>query len=255
MPYKIKEVADIVGVSVRTLHHYDQIGLLKPESLTTAGYRLYSDHDLENLQQILFFKELGFSLNEIREILENPAFDRKQALESHKKILLEKKKRLEGIIHLVEKTIYRIEGGINMDNKEMFDAFDMSEIEKQQRKYAEEVKEKYGNTDAYKESQKKTSGYTKKDWGDISIKSDEIYKRLASLMDKDIDDPEVQEVIGNWRQFITDNFYQCTLEIFRGLGDLYVSDERFTKNIDKYHAGLAEFMRKAIHYYCDHQQS
>lgn len=251
MFYKVKEVSKIVGISVRALHHYDEIGLLKPENLTEAGYRLYSDKDLERLQQILFFKELDFSLQEVKEILDNPNFDRKRALKSHKELLVEKKKRIEKIIKSVEKTIDSIEGEIEMDKKEMFDGFDMSEIERIKEKYAEEAKAKYGNTEAYKESEEKTSKYTKEDWNNIQKSTEEIYKKIIDNMDKGVADPKVQAAVGELRQQITDNFYNCTPEIFRGLGDLYVADERFTKNIDKYKEGLAAFLKEAMHYYCD----
>lgn len=251
MPYKIKEVADMVGVSVRTLRHYDQVSLLKPGSVTAAGYRIYSDLDLERLQQILFFKELGFSLIEIKEILDSPGYDRRQALHSQKKLLVAKKKRLEAIIELVEQTLDSIEGGITMNKKEMFEAFDMSEIEKHQRQYAEETRQKYGHTEAYKESQKKTSAYTKEDWASIQARGSEIHQRIAELMDKSPADPQVQKAIGDWRQHISDNFYNCTLDIFRGLGDLYVQDERFTASIDKVKPGLAKYMSEAMCLYCD----
>lgn len=251
MPYKVKEVADIVGVSVRTLHHYDQIGLLKSESVSPAGYRLYSDHDLERLQQILFFRELGISLQKTKDIIDSPGFDRKQALIIHKGLLIEKRNRLERIIASVEQTIESIEGDLKMSEKEMFEAFDMSEIERHMKKYAEETKQKYGDSDAYKESMKKTSKYTKEDWAGIMAAADEIYKRIAEMMDKGPGDPEVQQAVGEWRQHITDSFYNCTPEIVRGLGDLYVDDPRFTANIDKYKTGLASFLREAMHIYCD----
>lgn len=181
MYYKVKEVADMVGISVRMLHHYDKIGLLKPESISPAGYRLYIDKDLERLQQVLFFKELEFSLQEIKTILDSPGFDKKQALKSHKELLLEKKKRLEKIIKSVERTIDSIEGGTYMSKKEMFEAFDMTKIEDHKEKYAKEVRKKYGNTKAYKESQEKTSGYRKNDWTVIMAKWDEIYKKSQML--------------------------------------------------------------------------
>lgn len=253
MPYKVKEVAELVGVSVRTLHHYDQIGLLIPKSTTQAGYRLYTDKDLERLQQILFFKEIGFHLQEIKQILDSPGFDRKQALQAHKELLIEKRKRLEEIIRTVEKTISSIEGGKEMDKKEMFDGFDMSIIEEYKEKYAEEARQKYGK-ETVDECEQKTSGYTESDWARIMAKSDEIYQKLAASMDKGPADPRVQEAVAEWRQHITDHFYHCTLEIFRGLGDLYVDDERFTASIDKYKAGLAKFMREAMHIYCDNQE-
>ncbi|EYE87520.1 MerR family transcriptional regulator [Fervidicella metallireducens AeB] len=249
--YKIKEVADMVGISVRTLHHYDEIGLLKPESITQAGYRLYTEKNLEKLQQILFFKELDFDLKTIKEILDDPDFDRKRALELHRQLLIKKRDRLNKIIECVENTIESAERGIKMSKENMFNAFDMSEIEKYQKKYAEETKQKYGHTNAYKESMEKTSKYTKNDWSDIMQKASEIYIEIASLMDRSPDDEDVQRAVKKWRQYITDNFYNCTVDIFRGLGELYVSDERFKNNIDKIKEGLAEFLSEAIKIYCD----
>lgn len=251
MPYKVKEVAEMVGVSVRTLHHYDQIGLLKPEFVSPTGYRLYTDHDLEKLQQVLFFKELGFSLQETGEIINNPNFDRQNALKTHKELLMKKRARLDEIIKLVEKTITSIGGGDTMSKKEMFQAFDMTEIEKHQEKYAEEAKQKYGKSEAYKESQKKTAKYSKEDWATLMTRGNEIFQKVASHMDQSPAAPEVQEAIAEWRQHITDSFYNCTPEIFRGLGDLYVADERFTANIDKIKPGLSQFLKEAMHIYCD----
>ncbi len=251
MNYKVKEVADMVGITVRMLHHYDQIGLLKPQSVNSAGYRLYGDSDLEKLQQILFFKELDFSLKQIKELMDSPGFDRNETLRSHRKLLVEKKKRLENIIKTVDKTIQSAQGGTTMKTKEMFNAFDMSEIEKHKEKYAKEVEEKYGNSDAYKEYDKKSSSYKEDQWKEILEKGNVIFAKLATLMDKDPAGSDVQETIGAYRQYITDSFYTCTPEIFRGLGEMYVMDERFTKNIDKHGEGLASFMKEAMGIYCD----
>jgi MerR family transcriptional regulator, multidrug-efflux activator len=245
--YKVKEVADMAGVSVRTLHYYDRIGLLVPESVTPAGYRLYTTKNLEKLQQILFFKEIGFTLQEIKAILDNPNFDRKKALKEHKELLLKKRDRIEEMIRTVDNTIQSIEGEMEMENKDMFKGFDMKAIEEHQKKYADEIKERYG-VDAMEELAKNSED----EWTKIMKRADEIYKELAANMDKSPDDPVVQKAVGEWRQHITDNFYDCTIEIFRGLGDLYVDDERFTKNIDKYKEGLAKFLREAIYVYCDH---
>ncbi|WP_432666430.1 MerR family transcriptional regulator [Wukongibacter baidiensis] len=250
MNLKVKEVADMVGISVRTLHHYDQIGLLKPTSVTSSGYRLYSDSSLERLQQILFFKELDFNLKEIKQILDSPNFDRNQTLKSHRAFLMKKKVRLEKIIDMVEKSIESIERGIEMNKKDMFKAFDMSDIEKHKKKYAKEVREKYGEKVA-EECERKTSSYREKDWEQIQSTSDEIYRKLAELMDVAPENQDVQQLIGEFRQFITKYFYDCTLEVFRGLGDLYVSDERFTAFYEKYRPGLAAFVRDAINIYCD----
>lgn len=133
----------------------------------------------------------------------------------------------------------------------MFEAFDLAEIEKHQQQYAEETKQKYGGSEAYRESQKRTSSYTKEDWARIQAERNEIYQNLAFLMDRDVADPEVQETIGKWRRHISDHFYHCTPEIFRGLGELYVQDERFTANIDQFKPGLAKFFREGIKFYCD----
>lgn len=250
MHYKVKEVSNIAGVSVRTLHHYDQIDLLKPSSVSPAGYRLYTDSDLETLQQILFFKELGFDLSEIKTFILNPGFDKTEALKAHKELLIKKKKRLELIIKSVERTIQSIGGGIEMDKKEMFEAFDMTEIQNHQKKYAEEVRQKYPK-EVVEECENKTSGYSSNDWAAIQSKSNEMYKQMIDYMDNGPSDPKVQEAISEFRQYTTDNFYTCTPEILRGLGDLYVSDERFTAFFEKLKPGLAGFVRKAINIYCD----
>lgn len=251
MSYKVKQVSKLVGVSVRTLHHYDEIGLLTPEFVTAARYRLYSDEDLERLQQILFFKELDFNLQEIKNILDTPGFDKKKALYTHKELLIEKKKRIERLITSVEKTLESVENGIEINKKDMFDGFDMIEIEKHKERYAEETKEKYGSSEAYKESVRRTSKYTKEDWARIYAESEDINRKIMNNMDKGPKDPVVQEGVAKLRQHITDSYYNCTIEIFRGLGDLYVQDERFAKNIDKDKPGYAEFLREAMHYYCD----
>ncbi|UFU01308.1 MerR family transcriptional regulator [Radiobacillus kanasensis] len=249
--YQIKEVAELAGVSVRTLHYYDRIGLLKPDVVKDNGYRSYTEEDCARLQQILFFKELGFSLKDIQATIDRPDFDRRKALINHQKLLEEKKHRLDLLLQSVQKTIESLDGGMKMSVEEMFEPFDMKKIEEHQKKYAEETKQKYGETDAYKESARRAKQYTEDDWRQIKEQNDEIYRALILRIDREPGDSEVQDLIGRYRQSITDNFYECTPEIFRGLGELYVSDERFTKNIDQYKEGLAAFMSKAIRIYCD----
>ncbi|MBT2662636.1 MerR family transcriptional regulator [Bacillus sp. ISL-45] len=251
--YKVKEVAELTGVSVRTLHHYDRIGLLKPEALTYAGYRLYSEGNLERLQQIIVFKEMDFSLQEIKEIIERPEFNRKENLKKHRELLLAKKKRLEEMILTVKRTIDSIEGGYQMADRDMFKGFNMKEIEEHQKKYSEEAKKKY-DKETVENVEKRTAGYSAEDWAEIQSKTDEIYKQLIARMDQGPEAQEVQQAVADWRQFITDHYYDCTLDIYRGLGDLYVADPRFTKNIDKHQQGLAAFFKEAIHFYCDQQE-
>ncbi|WP_068774791.1 MerR family transcriptional regulator [Paenibacillus sp. FJAT-26967] len=250
MPYKVKEVADLVGVSVRTLHHYDEIGLLHPDYVNAAGYRLYTDKGLQRLQQILFFREIGFSLQEIKTLLNSPGFDRKRALIGHKELLLEKLKRLKDIISTVDRTIDSIEGGTVMSGKEMFEGFDLRSVEEHKKKYEAETRRKYGD-ETIDAVEKRTGSYTKENWEGIMSESRHIYAKVIAEMSGGADDPHVQEAVGELRQWITDHFYECTPEIFRGLGDLYVDDERFTANIDKYQPGLAAFLKEAMHIYCD----
>ena len=240
---KISEVAKLSGVTVRTLHYYDEIGLLKPSKTTEAGYRMYSIEDLEKLQQILFFRDLDFPLNEIKEIMVNPKYDKIEALNKHKELLIEKRKRIDGLVTLIDKTI---KGDNNMSFKE----FDNSKIEENKRKYSEEVKKRWGNTDAYKEYEKKTTSYDKNSWNTINEEMAKILKEFADNRDKDVNSDIVQSLVEKWRGYITLNFYNCTKEILSCLGLMYIGDERFKENIDKYGEGTSEFMAKAIEIYC-----
>ena len=240
---RISEVAKLTGITVRTLHYYDEIGLLKPSEITEAGYRLYSREDLEILQQMLFFRELDFPLSQIKEIMNNPNYDKEEALKKQKELLIQQRQRIEGLIKLIEK---RIEGDNNMSFKE----FDMNEIEENKKKYAKEVKERWGTSKAYEESEKKTSSYNKEKWGDINQETSEIFKGFAELRNSDPGSEEVQELVRRWQKYITDNFYTCTNEILSGLGLMYVEDERFKENLDKNGEGTAKLMEEAIKIYC-----
>jgi DNA-binding transcriptional MerR regulator len=239
---------------VRTLHHYDAIGLLTPSSTTAAGYRIYTERDLERLQQIMFFKEIGFSLQEVKEVMESPGFDRTKALQAHRELLLKKRDRVDRMIQTVDNTIQSIEGGQQMAMYAMFDGFDRNQIKEQQEKYGEETRLKYGK-EFVEASEARVNGYSDSKLMSIQDSIGDIYSRIASRMDQGAADPQVQESVKDWHHFISDNFYDCTLEIFRGLGDLYVEDERFTANIDKNKPGLSQFLKEAMHIYCDRMES
>ena len=243
MNQTVHEVAAAAGVSVRTLHYYDQIGLLRPAGTTEAGYRLYDDAALARLQQILFFRELDFPLSEIREILDNPSFDKQRAMHAHKDLLILKRERLERLIALVNNTI---KGEKTMSLKE----FDMTEIEQAQKQYADEARQRWGSTDAYKQSAKRTASYNKEDWARINAEAEQIYDGFAAQMGNDPASPAVQQLVANWQAHISTNFYDCTKEMLAGLGEMYIADERFTKNIDKRAPGLAQFMSDAFRAYC-----
>lgn len=240
---KINEVAKLTGITTRTLHYYDEIGLLKPSQITAAGYRLYDENSLSELQQILFFRELNFPLNEIKEIMTNSEYDKTEALKKHKELLLKKRERIDRLVTLVENTI-------KGDGEMSFKEFDMTEIESAKKKYAKEVKERFGNTEAYAESEEKAKKYGKEQWQEIDAESKKLLKAFADNMDKTPDSEEVQKLVKEWQDFITKSFYRCTNEILQGLGIMYVEDERFKKNIDSNGEGTAEFISKAIEIYC-----
>ncbi len=249
MYYKVKEVSEMVGLSVRMLHHYDKIGLLKPDHVTEVGYRQYSEDDLMNLQQILFLRELDFSLESIKNMMGSPDYNQVALLEKQQSLLEKKVERLLKIIDAIGLTKERFEKGESMSNEERFDSFDMSEIEAHKMKYAKEAEEKWGKSDAYKQSAERIEKFGQEDFKRIQEENNGIYKEIVGLMDQDVSNERVQVLVGALRQGITDNFYDCTVEIFADLGEMYVADPRFTKNLDKHGEGFAAYLSKATDYY------
>ena len=248
--YKIKEVSELAGISVRTLHYYDQIGLLTPAYVEENGYRLYDEENVARLHQVLFFKEMDLPLGSIKNILDDPQFNQLDALVKHKKNLVEKRKRLEKIIQSIDQAVVMAKGGRQMSKKDMFEPFDMSKIEAHQEKYRKEVKEKYEGTEPFQQSQKKISSYQGNDWKAIEKERQAIYQSLADLMDRDPADSEVQQLVHEWRMHISKHFYDCSVEIFKGLGEMYIADQRFKDNIDQTRPGLAQYLHDAIQIYC-----
>lgn len=244
MRLTISEIAKLAGVSVRTLHYYDEIDLLKPsETDADTGYRYYDAASVERLQQILFYRELDFELKEIVKIMNASDYKKEEALIKQRELLKLKRKRLDKLIRLLDKNL-------KGDNTMSFSEFDMTEIENAKEKYAKEVEERWGRTDAYAQSQKKTGKYNKEDWAKITEKSDAIMRDFAKHIGEAPDSEDVQELVGRWQQFITDTYYDCTKEILAGLGQMYVADERFMENIDKFGKGNAKLMSEAIKVYC-----
>jgi DNA-binding transcriptional MerR regulator len=241
---KINEVAKLTGVTVRTLHYYDGIGLLKPAEVTDSGYRLYDSDSLSKLQQILLLRELDFPLDEIQQILKNPAFDQTEALKKHRELLIKKREHFDDLIGLVDRIV-------KGDKTLSFQEFDQTEMEKMRKEFAAEVKERWGSTDAYKESEEKTGSYDEQKWQQVGAESDAILKAFAQSRSKPADSEEVQALVKQWQDYITARFYNCTDEILAGLGQMYTADERFKKNIDRNGSGTAEFMTKAIAVYCN----
>lgn len=243
MRLTVSEIAKLSGISVRTLHYYDEMGLLHPSMVSECGYRYYEDAQIERLQEILFYRELDFSLKEISNILSQPNYNKFEAFEKQKHLLTLKRDRLNKLIALLDDNL---EGVKTMSIKE----FDITEIEEAKVEYAEEVEERWGGTKAYSESSKKTAKYGNADWERIAKRSEEIFGGFAKLIGTDSKSENAQELVRQWQQHITDNFYECTKEILAGLGEMYITDNRFEKNIDKAGEGLAKFMSDAIKYYC-----
>ena len=237
----VKEVCRLTGVSARTLHHYDKIGLLKPAGTSPSGYRLYDNSALEKLQMILLFRELEFSLKDIRRIINDDTFDRDEALTQQIELLSLKKERLEKIIALAHRI--KRKGFDNMD----FSVFDTKKIDD----YAEEAKAKWQNTAAYDEFSKKTAGKSKEQQLNEGMDLMDIFAQFGQVMHLDPSCSEVQLLVEKLQNHITANFYTCTDKILAGLGLMYCSDSRFTENINK-HAGegCAEFVAQAISIYC-----
>ena len=240
---KVSEVAKLTGVTVRTLHYYDEIGLLKPSKVTEAGYRLYSNADLEILQQILFFRELDFSLSDIREIMLNPTFSRETALQNHRELLLQKRKHIDGLISLVDKTL-------KGDNDMSFKQFDTTEIKNARKEYAAEAKQRWGKSDAYTEYEEKVSAYDDPQWKLLNGEGSYILREFGENRHLDPASKEAQALVKKWQEFITANFYNCTKAILSCLGEMYIGDDRFTQNIDRYGQGTALFMATAIEIFC-----
>jgi len=236
MALTVSQVAKLAGVSVRTLHHYDEVGLLRPSDRSEAGYRLYSHADLQRLQQVLFFKELGFSLEEILRILNDPGFDLGEALRMQRTLLLERKERVQSLITAVEKTLAALEKGTVMTKEEMFEVWES------------EANQRWGDSEAYRESKRRTARYGKAEWQAIKAEGDQITQAFVALLDRGAkpDGDEACALAERHRAYISKWFYACSPQIHRGLGELYIADERFTANIDQARPGLAQFMSEAF---------
>ena len=248
--FKIKQFAELTGVSIRMLRHYDKIGLLVPENINKFnGYRYYGEKNLATMQQVLFFKELDFSLQEIKEIINAKDFTPLDALNMQRNLLNLKKQRLENMVSFIDKLLRNKNTGEFNMSKQLNNAMNNDAFNKQKIEYAKEAKDKWDNTDSYKQSQKRMAKYTKQDIAAINAKQEKIYQDLAQLMPLGVNDKKVQNLVHDARMLINDNWYKCSKEQFAALGNMYVSDARFKANIDKYGDGLAEFLNQAIGVY------
>lgn len=238
---KVHEVSRLTGVSVRTLHYYDKIGLLKPAVITDAGYRLYDDTDLERLQHILLYRELQFPLKDIKKILDSPYFDRNQALEQQIELLKMRKEHLEDLIDFACEI--KANGVGNMS----FSAFDTKKIEE----YTKEAKDKWGHTDAWSEFETKSKNRSSNVEKELGMGLMALFKEAGTMLSLKPEDVAVQAQVKKIQDYITEHYYTCTKEILAGLGQMYAAGGSMTDNIDKAAGeGTAVFVAKAIKIYC-----
>ncbi|MFG2285123.1 MerR family transcriptional regulator [Streptomyces sp. NPDC048595] len=244
MSYSVGQVAAFAGVTVRTLHHYDEIGLLLPGERNHAGHRRYGDEDLDRLQQILFYRELGFPLEEVAALLDDPDTDPQEHLRRQHELLTARIGKLQEMAAAVEHAMEARRMGINLTPEEKFEAF--GDFDPDQ--YAEEVEERWGHTDAYKESQRRTAAYTKDDWKRLTAKFDAIHRKMADLLGQGVPagSEAAMDVAEEHRRFMDGTYYTCSHEFHTCLGEMYVADERFTATYEAIRPGLAVYLRDAI---------
>ncbi|MRS05895.1 MerR family transcriptional regulator, partial [bacterium] len=218
--YTVKQLSSLAGVSARTLHYYDEIGLLKPTAVEENGYRRYGEQAVYLLQQILFYKEMGFSLEKIHEMVNRPDFNLLRALEQHKSALHSRQEHLSRLIDTVDQTISHLRGKTKMSEKKLFEVFS----EDQQKEYEKEAAERWPDT--YAESARRWKSYTDADKKHIGEEGEAVYRDLLKVMDQDPGSEVVQKIVARWHQHLR-YFYEPNVELLRGLGHMYNDDPRF----------------------------
>ena len=243
----VSQLANIAKVSIRTLHHYDKIGLLKPLVRAESRYRYYGKNELFRLQQILFFKELDFPLKKIKEILDDPDFDLLHALTYQRKQLVARQQRLQKLLTTVDTSITTLEEDKEMvTTEDMYDGFSKEEIEQ----YEKEVNEKFDSSKVA-ESKANLETMSKGEFNTIKEEQENVAKELAEYIDRSFDDVDVQALVKR-HHTANEKFYKISASMYKGLADMYVSDSRFTQFYDKYKPGLAKFLKDAMYHYAEH---
>ena len=246
MEYTVQKLGKLAGISTRTLRYYDEIDILKPARINSSGYRIYEQAEVDRLQQILFYRELGVGLNDIKNIINEETFDGATALIEHRRKLLEKRKQLDLLIANVDKTIASKNGGIKMSNKEKFEGFKKNMIEDNEKEYGKEIREKYGD-DTVNKSNKKIKGMTEEQYNEVTALESELLKTLSEAFE--IGDPTgeiAQKAADLHKKWLSYYWTSYSKEAHAGLAQMYVDDERFTAYYDKEKPGTAEFLRDSI---------
>lgn len=249
MEYTVQKLGGLAGVSTRTLRYYDEIGILKPARISSSGYRIYGEAEVNKLQQILFYRELGVSLDSIKDIVTAPSFDGANALREHREKLLEKRNQLDALIANVDKTIASTEGRIKMSNKEKFEGFKKTMIDENEKKYGKEIREKYGK-DTVEKSNAKMMNMTEEQYDEVTKLAEQVTTTLAeAFKNGDPASDIAQKAADLHKKWLTFYWSDYSKEAHAGLAQMYVDDERFTAYYDKEQPGTAEFLRDAVFIY------
>jgi DNA-binding transcriptional MerR regulator len=247
--YTVQKLGRLAGVSTRTLRYYDEIGILHPARVNSSGYRIYGQAEVHRLQQILFYRELGLSLDSIKEIVSDPSFNGPRALKEHREQLLDKRKQLDLLIANVEKTIAFTEGRITMTDKEKFEGFKQEMIDDNETRYGKEIRENYGD-DVVNRSNQKLKNMSQEEYEEVTRLAHEVTATLAeAFKNGDPASETAQKAADLHRQWLTYYWSEYSKEAHAGLAQMYVDDERFKAHYDKNQPGTAEFLRDAIHIY------
>ncbi|HEY0126819.1 MAG TPA: MerR family transcriptional regulator [Blastococcus sp.] len=240
----VGEVAELAGITVRTLHHYDRIGLLSPSGRTSAGYRQYSPADLDRLHQVLLYRELGFPLEEVAALLDDPSADPEAHLRRQHRLLRDRLERTSAMVAAVEKEMEARSMGISLTPEERFEVFG----EQDPARYEAEVEERWGETDAFAQSKRRTAAYSKDDWVRIKAEGEDVEARFAEALQAGVapDSEQAMDIAEEHRQQISRNFYDCPPGMHAGLGRMYVEDERFTAHYEQRSPGLAQYVSTAV---------
>ncbi len=249
MEYTVQKLGRLAGISTRTLRYYDEIGILKPARINSSGYRIYGQAEVDRLQQILFYRELGVSLDAIKQMITSPSFDGAAALKEHREKLLKKREQLDLLIVNVEKTIALTEGRITMSNKEKFEGFKKKMVEDNERKYGKEIREKYGS-ETVEKSNAKLMNMTEEEYKKVTGLEQDVRDTLArAFATGDPAGELAQKAADLHKQWLTFYWTEYSKEAHAGLAQMYVDDERFKAYYDKEQPGTAEFLRDAIRIY------
>jgi DNA-binding transcriptional MerR regulator len=240
----VGQVAAAAGVSVRTLHHWDAVGLLVPSGRTASGYRTYAPGDLERLQQVLTYRELEFSLEDVRRLLDDPAVDALDHLRRQQSLLADRIARLQSVAALVSRAVEARSMGIELDPHELREVFGDDDPTQ----HADEARERWGDTDAYAQSHARTSSYSTADWLEVQAEGEDVERRFAEALAAGLpaDDPGVTAIAEDHRQHISRRFYDCSPQMHATLADMYVADERFADHSDRRAPGLSQYVSDAV---------